>query len=92
MAVRRISPIVAETKAPPRYVFRSLRVHPAVWLQIEALAARETMSVNGLINALLEVALHTGETVEGQEALHQACTQWRTRYEYKMTAKREARS
>lgn len=91
MAVRRFAPYGGPIKAP-KYVFRSLRVFPDFFVQIEQIAAREVISVNALVNALLELALHLEETAEGQATIHEACTQWRTRFEYKMTAKREARS
>lgn len=92
MPARRSSPL-EETgvKRPPRYIYRSLRIHPALWEQVDALAARETMSVNGLVNALLELALHQAEQPGGAEMVHAACTQWRTRWEYKVSARRRAR-
>lgn len=73
------------------YVYRSLRVYPAFWEQLEILCAREQVSMNSLCMALFEVALDLDQTDAGRAAIHQACTAWRTRWEPKLTARRRAR-
>lgn len=74
------------------YVFRSLRVFPDFWQQLEILAAREQVSMNSLCMALFELALELDQTDEGRERIHAACTAWRTRWEHKGTAKRRAKA
>jgi hypothetical protein len=73
------------------YVYRSIRMHPRIWEGMEMVAAREHISMNSLVNALLQLALATDVTDDGQTAIHEACTQWRTRWEHTETAKRQRR-
>lgn len=73
------------------YVFRSFRMHPETFVAIEAIAVEESISVNSLCNAIFSMALESAQTNEGRAAIHHACTDWRKRYEYTETAKRQAR-
>lgn len=70
------------------FVYRSFRMHPEVFADIEALAAEEAISVNSLCNALMALTLDLAETAAGRDTIHQFCTDWRTRYEYAETARR----
>jgi predicted DNA-binding ribbon-helix-helix protein len=74
-----------------QYVFRSIRMHPDLWSHLEIVAAREHVSMNSLVNALLALALEPDQTEDGRAAIHGACTQWRTRWEHAETARRESR-
>ena len=74
------------------YVYRSIRVFPDFWDHIELIAGREQVSVNSLVNALLDIALESDQTDDGRTAIHTACRQWRTRWETKGTARRRARA
>jgi predicted DNA-binding ribbon-helix-helix protein len=82
----------ATRRKPADYVFRSIRVFPDFWAHIELLAGREQVSVNSLINALLDLSLEADQTDEGRAAIHAACRQWRTRWETKGTARRKAQA
>lgn len=73
------------------YVYRSFRMHPEVFAEIEALAAEEAISVNSLCNALMALTLDLAESAAGRATIHQFCTDWRTRYEYAETARRRTR-
>jgi predicted DNA-binding ribbon-helix-helix protein len=73
------------------YVFRSIRMHPELWADLEIIAAREHVSMNSLVNALLSLALEPDQTEDGRAAIHAACTQWRTRWEHSETARRNSR-
>lgn len=82
----------ATRKRPGDFVYRSMRVFPDFWEHIELLAGREQVSVNSLVNALLDLALELDQTDAGRAAIHTACRQWRTRWEQKGTARRRARA
>lgn len=73
------------------FVFKALRVQPAFWDHLELIAARERVSMNAAINALLSLALEWDQEEEGRDAIHDACQQWRTRWEHKLTARRKAK-
>jgi len=75
-----------------KYIYRSIRTFPDFWDHIELVAGREQVSVNSLVNALLDLVLETDQTEEGRAAIHRACREWRTRWETKGTARRRARA
>jgi predicted DNA-binding ribbon-helix-helix protein len=76
----------------PETHFLSLRIPLPFWEQLEVLAARERISMNSLVKALLDHALALDATPDGQARLHEACTAWRTRWEHKLTTRRQARA
>lgn len=73
------------------YVYRSIRLHPRLWEDMEIVAAREHVSMNSLVNALLQLALDADVDDASREAMHAACNAWRTRYEHTETGKRQRR-
>ena len=64
------------------YVFRSVRTHPDLFATLEALAVEEHISVNALCNAIFAIAAELAQTPEGRARIHQACTDWRSRWEH----------
>ena len=75
----------------PKYTFRSLRIHPDIFTEIEALATQEHISVNALCNAIFALTVDLAQTEEGRAQIHAACTEWRTRWEHTMPPERRAR-
>lgn len=73
------------------YTFVSVRMPDEFKARLEALAVRENIAINSLINALLDLALDAEDTPEGQQEIHAACALWRTRWETKVTSRRKAR-
>jgi len=74
------------------FIYRSIRVYPTFWEQIEHIAGREQISVNALINALLGVAIGLDAEEGGRTVIQEACGQWRVRQETKLTARRRAKT
>ena len=82
----------ARRKIRDDYVFKAVRISQTFWDHLELIAARECVSMNSVINALLRLALDIDQDEEGRDAIHAACTQWRTRWEHKLTARRAAKA
>lgn len=79
------------SSAKNSYVYRSMRIHPRLWEDMEIVATREHVSMNSLVNALLQLALDSDVDDASRQVIHEACTAWRTRWEHTETAKRQDR-
>jgi hypothetical protein len=78
--------------AKAQFHYVTLRVAQDLWITLEAMAARETISLNALANALFDVLGELDQTEAGRQRIHQACAQWRTRWERKFTTRRRRRA